>query len=45
MEARVDAVERGEMRLHEAAEIFGEMRTRLRPCKNEALQKEPDEAF
>lgn len=31
MEARVDAVERGDMRLHEAAEIFGEMRIRLRP--------------
>lgn len=31
MEARVDAVERGEMRLHEAGDVYGEMRARLRP--------------
>jgi len=31
MEARVDAVESGEMRLHEASDVFGEMRARLRP--------------
>lgn len=31
MEERVDAVERGEMRLREAADVFQEMRGRLRP--------------
>lgn len=30
MEARVDAVQRGDMALHDADDVFDEMRTRLR---------------